>query len=139
MARPAARKKAPQPTDRHIGSRIRLRRRTLNISQDWLGKSIGVTFQQVQKYENGVNRVGAARLQQIADALQCDVGWFFQGKGPSASRKGNGASPTEAALAAFYAEKFAPDVVRHFARLAPPVKRAIAIIIAAAGGRTDNS
>jgi transcriptional regulator with XRE-family HTH domain len=139
MAGQAARKKAPQPADRLIGSRIRMRRRTLNISQTWLGNAIGVTFQQIQKYENGTNRVGAGRLQQIADALQCDVAWFFEGKGKSAARGSTAAPLIDADLSAFYAERYAPRVVRDFARLAPPVKRAIAIVVAAAAGRTDES
>jgi transcriptional regulator with XRE-family HTH domain len=137
MAGQAARKKAPQLTDRHIGSRIRIRRRTLSASQEWLGNAIGVSFQQIQKYENGTNRVGGGRLQQIADALQCDVGWFFEGKGQSTARRSTAAPLIDADLLAFYAERYAPDVVQHFARLATPVKRAIAMVIAAAAQRTD--
>jgi transcriptional regulator with XRE-family HTH domain len=116
-----------------------MRRRILKISQTWLGNAIGVTFQQIQKYENGTNRVGAGRLQQIADALQCDIGWFFEGKGKSAAGESTAGPLIDADLSAFYAERYAPHVVRHFARLAPPVKRAISIVIAAAAGRTDES
>jgi transcriptional regulator with XRE-family HTH domain len=66
-----------------LGMRIRLRRTELGISQSELGKKLGVTFQQVQKYEKGVNRVGASRLQQIATALDVPVTFFFDGDGKS--------------------------------------------------------
>lgn len=64
-------KKKPHPTDVEVGSRIRMRRRILNMSQTTLADKLGLTFQQVQKYEKGTNRVGASRLQAVADALGC--------------------------------------------------------------------
>src|SRR5271170_4605125 len=69
--------RVPSSHDGELGKRIRLRRVEQGISQDELGKAVGVTFQQVQKYEKGVNRVGAARLQQIATALDVPVAFFF--------------------------------------------------------------
>ena len=60
------RKKAPNPTDRHVGSRVRMRRMMLSMSQQKLADGLGLTFQQVQKYERGANRIGASRLQQIS-------------------------------------------------------------------------
>ena len=71
----------PNPIDVHVGSRVRLRRNMLGLSQEKLGEAIGLTFQQVQKYEKGVNRVGAARLQQIATALDVPVTFFYDGDG----------------------------------------------------------
>ena len=62
-------KKKPNPTDMHVGSRIRLRRNMLGMSQEKLGENLGITFQQIQKYEKGTNRVGASRLQAIAKTL----------------------------------------------------------------------
>ena len=62
-------KKKPNPIDIHVGSRIRLRRTMLGMSQEKLGESLGITFQQIQKYEKGTNRVGASRLQNIASIL----------------------------------------------------------------------
>jgi transcriptional regulator with XRE-family HTH domain len=62
-------KKQPNPIDIHVGSRIRLRRTMLGMSQEKLGEALGITFQQVQKYEKGTNRVGASRLQNIAAIL----------------------------------------------------------------------
>src|ERR1700730_13906470 len=72
-------KKAPNPIDRHVGSRVRMRRMMLNMSQEKLGDALGLTFQQVQKYEKGTNRIGASRLQQISLILQVPVSFFFEG------------------------------------------------------------
>ena len=72
-------KKAPNPTDKHVGSRVRMRRMMLGMSQEKLGDALGLTFQQVQKYEKGTNRIGASRLQQIAHILQVPVSFFFEG------------------------------------------------------------
>ena len=72
-------KKAPNPIDRHVGSRVRMRRMMLAMSQEKLGDALGLTFQQVQKYEKGTNRIGASRLQQISQTLQVPVAFFFEG------------------------------------------------------------
>lgn len=69
----------PKPVDQHVGSRVRLRRQLLGMSQEALGERIGVSFQQVQKYERGTNRVGASRLVKIADALEVTPSYFFEG------------------------------------------------------------
>jgi transcriptional regulator with XRE-family HTH domain len=71
-------KKKPNPTDVHVGSRIRLRRNMLGMSQEKLGENLGITFQQIQKYEKGTNRVGASRLQAIATILAVPVAFFFE-------------------------------------------------------------
>ena len=72
-------KKAPNPIDKHVGSRVRMRRMMLAMSQEKLGNTLGLTFQQVQKYEKGTNRIGASRLQQISHILQVPVSFFFEG------------------------------------------------------------
>src|SRR5712671_3974602 len=72
-------KKAPNPIDKHVGSRVRMRRMMLSMSQEKLGDALGLTFQQVQKYEKGTNRIGASRLQQISTILQVPVSFFFEG------------------------------------------------------------
>jgi transcriptional regulator with XRE-family HTH domain len=72
-------KKVPNPIDRHVGSRVRMRRMMLGMSQEKLGDALGLTFQQVQKYEKGANRIGASRLQQISQILQVPVSFFFEG------------------------------------------------------------
>ncbi len=70
-------KKKPNPIDTHVGSRVRLRRNMLGMSQEKLGDALGITFQQIQKYEKGANRVGASRLQAIANVLSVPVSFFF--------------------------------------------------------------
>ena len=71
--------RSPNPVDVHVGERIRRRRRALGISQDRLAEQLGLTFQQVQKYERGANRVSASKLYQIARALQASIPYFFDG------------------------------------------------------------
>ncbi len=72
-------KKVPNPIDRHVGSRVRMRRILLGMSQEKLGEALGLTFQQVQKYEKGTNRIGASRLQQISQTLSVPPAFFFDG------------------------------------------------------------
>src|ERR1700716_1627532 len=78
-------KKSPNPIDKHVGSRVRMRRMMLSMSQEKLGGALGLTFQQVQKYEKGTNRIGASRLQHISHILQVPVAFFFRGRANSAS------------------------------------------------------
>jgi transcriptional regulator with XRE-family HTH domain len=74
-----ASKDGPDPIDRHVGTRVKTRRVGLRMSQTSLGREIGVTFQQIQKYENGGNRIGASNLAKIARALAVGVGYFYEG------------------------------------------------------------
>jgi transcriptional regulator with XRE-family HTH domain len=67
----------PDPVDLYVGSRIKMRRTAMGMSQERLGDALGLTFQQIQKYERGINRVSASRLSQIARALGVTVGWMF--------------------------------------------------------------
>ena len=69
--------KMPNWVDAYVGSRVRIRRRQLGLSQEKLGKAIGISFQQVQKYEKGVNRIGASRLLDIAECLDVPISFFF--------------------------------------------------------------
>ena len=94
--------KSPNPTDKHVGGRVRMRRMMLGMSQTELGNSIGLTFQQVQKYEKGTNRIGAGRLQQIARILKVPVGFFFEGS----PREGGAASETDQAPLPSYVNDF---------------------------------
>jgi transcriptional regulator with XRE-family HTH domain len=71
--------RAPNPVDLHVGARIRMRRKLLGVSQERLAEQLGLTFQQVQKYERGANRVSASKLYEIARALQTSVAYFFEG------------------------------------------------------------
>ena len=71
--------KAANPVDMHVGSRVRMRRMMLGISQEKLANALGLSFQQVQKYEKGSNRIGASRLEHISRFLQVPVAFFFEG------------------------------------------------------------
>ena len=83
---PLSQPKVANPVDRHVGSRVRMRRVLLSMSQERLGEALGLTFQQVQKYEKGSNRIGASRLSQIAQALGVPVSFFFEGAPSDAAR-----------------------------------------------------
>ncbi|GGE49578.1 transcriptional regulator [Marinicauda pacifica] len=80
--------RGPNAVDRHVGSRVRLRRQLLNMSQEKLGEELGVTFQQVQKYERGANRIGAGRLWNLARVLDVPVSFFFEGASENAGQSG---------------------------------------------------
>lgn len=71
--------RSPNPVDLHVGGRIRMRRRILGVSQEKLADALGLTFQQVQKYERGANRVSASKLYEIARTLQAPITYFFEG------------------------------------------------------------
>ena len=71
--------KAADDVDAHIGSRVRLRRVMVGVSQEQLGEALGITFQQIQKYEKGLNRIGAGRLYRISQVLKAPVSYFFEG------------------------------------------------------------
>ena len=73
--------RSPNPIDIHVGTRVRLRRQVMKMSQEKLGDQLGVTFQQVQKYERGANRVGASRLWKMSQVMDVPVGFFFDGLG----------------------------------------------------------
>jgi transcriptional regulator with XRE-family HTH domain len=94
----------PNPVDVHVGSRVRLRRTLLGMSQEKLGEAIGLTFQQVQKYERGANRVGASRLFDLSRVLDVPVGFFFDempddvAASSPAQRPGNKQPPPEQSL-----------------------------------------
>ena len=129
-------KNPPRPVDTHVGSRIRLRRKMIGMSQETLAGRIGLTFQQVQKYERGTNRVGASRLQQIADALETTPAWFFEGAASVAeSPTGNLAAgqAADAVYAAFLEDPLAAPLMRGFVKLRPTLKRRIVELVAAAG------
>ncbi len=81
-------RRGPHPIDVHVGFRVRLRRNLLGMSQEKLGRAIGLTFQQIQKYERGVNRVGASRLFTLGRALDVPVSFFFEDLSPEAAGSG---------------------------------------------------
>lgn len=81
-------KKAPNDIDRHVGSRVRMRRMLIGMSQEKLGEALGLTFQQVQKYEKGTNRISASRLQQIASSLGVTIDYLYGGSESSEGHAG---------------------------------------------------
>jgi transcriptional regulator with XRE-family HTH domain len=85
-------KKSPNPTDKYVGSRVRMRRLMLEMSQEKLGEKLGLTFQQVQKYEKGANRIGASRLQHISQILKVPVSFFFDGVAGSGKQAEDGSA-----------------------------------------------
>jgi len=113
-------KKAPNPTDKHVGSRVRMRRMMLSMSQEKLGDALDLTFQQVQKYEKGTNRIGASRLQQISHILQVPVSFFFEGA-PTVhfgSRvEGMGEAPSPAYVSDFLATSDGLALTKAFMRI----------------------
>lgn len=110
--------KAPNPVDKYVGSRVRMRRIMLGMSQERLGEALGLTFQQVQKYEKGTNRIGASRLQQISDILQVPVSFLFEG-GPVGPNAVNGMSeaPSPTYVSDFLATSEGLALTRAFTRI----------------------
>jgi transcriptional regulator with XRE-family HTH domain len=112
---------ALNPTDKHVGSRVRMRRLMLAMSQTQLGDALGLTFQQVQKYEKGANRIGASRLQHISQILRVPVPFFFEGApaaagiAPAAVEKADAPSPAD--VSDFLATSQGLDLVKAFMRI----------------------
>ena len=118
-----AAKKSPNPIDKHVGSRVRMRRMMLAMSQEKLGDALGLTFQQVQKYEKGTNRIGASRLQQIAHILQVPVEFFFEGA-PNIHGGGNGDAGASANYVSdFLASSEGLSLTKAFTRIKDPKLR----------------
>jgi transcriptional regulator with XRE-family HTH domain len=110
--------KVPNPIDRHVGSRVRMRRMMLGMSQEKLGNALKLTFQQVQKYEKGTNRIGASRLSQIADALNVSVSFFYEGAPGSSSRAdGMGEAASPAYISDFLATSDGLALVKAFQQI----------------------
>ena len=86
-------KKIPNPIDRHVGARLRMRRMLVGMSQEKLGAALSITFQQIQKYEKGANRIGASRLQELARILQVPPAFFFEARRPARRRSAGFAEP----------------------------------------------
>lgn len=125
------------PVDRHVGRRLRLRRALLGLSQERLGELLGVTFQQIQKYERGTNRIGAGRLWRLATILDVPVAWFFEdlvetpaaASGPGLAEPGVGfvfepeRRPEAAPAAPSVDRRETLELVRAFNAIADPLLR----------------
>jgi transcriptional regulator with XRE-family HTH domain len=116
-------KKTPNPTDKHVGSRVRMRRMMLGMSQEKLGDALGLTFQQVQKYEKGTNRIGASRLQQIAHFLQVPVSFFFEGGPDLAGPAGTMEAPSPSYVSDFLATSEGLALTKAFMQIKDPKLR----------------
>src|SRR5690606_913248 len=95
----------PNPVDVHVGQRVRQRRTLMGLSQEKLGEALGLTFQQVQKYERGANRIGASRLFDLANILDTDVNYFFEDMQPDVAA----AAPSKQVGRPKGAEEVAPE------------------------------
>jgi transcriptional regulator with XRE-family HTH domain len=116
--------RVPNPIDKHVGSRVRMRRMMLAISQEKLGDALGLTFQQVQKYEKGTNRIGASRLEHISRILQVPVEFFFEGASDgSMPEKGDEAAPSQALLDDFVSSPEGLRLIQAFQRIEKPEMR----------------
>ncbi len=124
----------PNPVDVHVGARVRLRRTLLGMSQEKLGQAIGLTFQQVQKYERGTNRIGASRLHELARVLDVPIAFFFEemnlGDAASAAvaRDRKGPRGLSEAVEAFYSNepimrRETLELVRAYLRIVDPQLR----------------
>lgn len=119
----------PHPVDRHVGLRIRMRRKELGISQEKLAEALGLTFQQVQKYERAANRISASKLWEVARALQTNVAYFYEGLEAAGALEGTNAS---ANAHAFLLTPEGLELASLFPRLAPPrVRRKIVELVRA--------
>ena len=110
-------KKVPNPIDKHVGARVRMRRMMLGMSQEKLGDGLDLTFQQVQKYEKGTNRIGASRLQQISNILQVPVSFFFEGAPNMPGHSGMGEAVSPAFVSDFLATSDGLSLTKSFIKI----------------------
>jgi transcriptional regulator with XRE-family HTH domain len=116
-------KKTPHPVDVHVGGRVRLRRMLLGMSQDKLGEALGLTFQQIQKYEKGINRIGASRVFEMSNILDVPIQFFYD---DFSGRAGHSYGFAEADDDNFMQLLHSPEGVqlcRHFAGIGDPKVR----------------
>jgi len=128
-------KKVPNPVDTHVGSRVRMRRVLVGMSQEKLGDALGLTFQQVQKYEKGTNRIGASRLQQIAAVLTVPVSFFFEdAPGQDAGLAGPAEQKSSAFIVDFLSTSEGLQLNRAFVRIKDPrVRRRVVDLVSSLG------
>ncbi|SIR13545.1 transcriptional regulator [Rhizobium sp. RU35A] len=133
-------KKKPNPIDIHVGSRIRLRRTMLGMSQEKLGESLGITFQQIQKYEKGTNRVGASRLQNISSILNVPVSFFFEDAPGEQSAGGPGLAEASSSnyVVDFLSSSEGLQLNRAFVKITDPkVRRKLVDLVKALAAEAD--
>jgi transcriptional regulator with XRE-family HTH domain len=132
-------KKSPNPIDKHVGSRVRMRRMMISMSQEKLGERLGITFQQIQKYEKGTNRIGASRLQQISIVLGVPVSFFFEGAPvPEGSSGAFSESSSPAYVSDFLATSDGLSLTKAFMKVKDPkVRRRIVDLVEAIAAEED--
>lgn len=130
----------PNPIDSHVGSRVRLRRMLLGMSQEKLGEQLGLTFQQVQKYEKGVNRIGASRLFDLSQVLGVPIQFFYD-EAPAAQgatyamQEGFAERPAETYVVDFLASREGLELNKAFVRIEDArVRRAIVDLVRSLAG-----
>src|SRR5665647_101844 len=125
------------PVDVHVGARVRLRRMLLGMSQEKLGENLGLTFQQVQKYEKGINRIGASRLFDLSQVLGVPVQFFYEelAVGRAQGAAGFGERPAESYAVEFLGSREGLELNKAFARISDPkVRRSIVELVRAFAG-----
>lgn len=127
------------PIDKHVGERVRMRRMLLGMSQERLGEQLGLTFQQVQKYEKGVNRIGASRLFDLAHVLGVPIQYFYENMPASISGQpqvpGFADKPGESYVAEFLSSRDSVELNKAFARIADPrIRRSIVDMVRSIAG-----
>jgi transcriptional regulator with XRE-family HTH domain len=134
----------PNPIDAHVGSRVRLRRMLLGMSQEKLGEHLGLTFQQVQKYEKGVNRIGASRLFDLAHVLGVPVQFFYDDAPTGGADVPQGASfaerPAESYVVEFLSGREGLELNKAFVKISDPrVRRSIVELVRSLAGEESES
>jgi transcriptional regulator with XRE-family HTH domain len=134
-------KKPLDPIDKHVGSRVRMRRMMLGMSQTNLGDALGITFQQVQKYEKGSNRISASRLLHMSQILQVPVPFFFEGAPHvPGQHKGNGAAPSPAYATEFLASSDGLALTKALMRIKKPgLRRSIVGLVEEIAGDGEST
>jgi transcriptional regulator with XRE-family HTH domain len=134
----------PNPIDIHVGSRVRFRRMLLGMNQEKLGEKLGLTFQQVQKYEKGINRIGASRLFDLAQVLGVSVQFFYE-EAPASEPK-QGASdvvaeqPDEHSIVAFLRSRDGLELNKAFVRISDAkARRAIVELVRSLANDTETN
>jgi transcriptional regulator with XRE-family HTH domain len=133
--------RVPNPVDKYVGSRLRMRRRMLRMSQQKLGDKLGLSFQQVQKYEKGTNRVSASRLQALCHILQVPVPFFFDGSPQNAGHLGTDAEASSPAYVSdFLASSDGLKLVEAFTQIGDAkLKHSLVRLVEELGGESDSS
>lgn len=134
------------PMDAHVGARVRLRRMLLGLSQEKLGESLGLTFQQIQKYEKGVNRIGASRLYELAKVLNVPVGFFYE-EAPTVAFTGTNvlagmaeAGGQESFVVDFLGSREGLELNKAFIRITDPkVRRSVVELVRSLAGEDQAS